>query len=477
MSKEEAAPQNPAAAQPGEFTMTRVLHAPLHRVWRAWTDPVEVSRWWGPHRFTARVGEMDVRVNGALQIDMRAPDGTIHAMEGTFLEVVDLARLVFVARALGPEGRALFELRTSVTFADRGAGRTQLTVEVAVLSATADAAPHLNGAQAGWSQTLERLANHLGPEAVASAALPTEITFADVSDRELEASLSLDAPPWLVFLAWTRPEHLSQWWGPHGYAVTVEQMDIRSGGVWRITQHAPDGSLHPFSGVYREVAPPKRLVHTQRYERGPWRDTDAVVAVNLTDEGAHTRVNVRLGLPSAQARQGMVPSGYEPGMRESWERLAATLLEMNVPAQTPWPGEIVTSRIFAAPPDRVWRAWTDPQQLARWWGPNGFNTTTREIDVRPGGAWRYVMHGPDGTDYESEIVFAEVERPKRLVYVHTDAPVFRQEVHLDAIPGGMTRVAVRSVFQQTEDVQPYAVEGLGQALGRLASPITGIGAP
>ena len=67
--------------------------------------------------------------------------------------------------------------------------------------------------------------------------------------------------------------------------------------------------------------------------------------------------------------------------------------------------EIAATRIFDAPRDLVWRAWTDPQQIVQWWGPNGFKTTTYQMEVKPGGVWRFVMHGPDGTDYQNQVTF------------------------------------------------------------------------
>ena len=78
--------------------------------------------------------------------------------------------------------------------------------------------------------------------------------------------------------------------------------------------------------------------------------------------------------------------------------------------------EILLTREVDAPPAMVWRAWTDPSHLAKWWGPAGFSTTTRSMEVRPGGTWRYVMHGPDGQDYENLISFLEVDPPRKLVY-------------------------------------------------------------
>jgi uncharacterized protein YndB with AHSA1/START domain len=66
---------------------------------------------------------------------------------------------------------------------------------------------------------------------------------------------------------------------------------------------------------------------------------------------------------------------------------------------------IVTTRVFDAPRELVFEAWTNPKHLVQWWGPHGFTTTIRAIDARPGGVWRFVMHGPDGVDYENRIVY------------------------------------------------------------------------
>jgi len=78
--------------------------------------------------------------------------------------------------------------------------------------------------------------------------------------------------------------------------------------------------------------------------------------------------------------------------------------------------EIVMTRVFDAPRELVFQAWTDPMHVAQWWGPEGFSTTIHEMDVRPGGVWRLTMHGPDGRDYKNKMVFLEVARPERLVY-------------------------------------------------------------
>src|SRR5512146_2810578 len=90
--------------------------------------------------------------------------------------------------------------------------------------------------------------------------------------------------------------------------------------------------------------------------------------------------------------------------------------------------EITATRLVEAPRELVFRVWTEPDHIAHWWGPNGFTTTIHEMDVRPGGVWRFVMHGPDGRDYQNKIVYVEVTPPERLVYDHVAGPKFHATV-------------------------------------------------
>jgi len=84
------------------------------------------------------------------------------------------------------------------------------------------------------------------------------------------------------------------------------------------------------------------------------------------------------------------------------------------------PRSIIGKRVLDAPRALVFSVWTDPKHLAQWWGPNGFTTTTHAFDFRPGGVWRFVMHGPDGRDYQNRITFDKIFPPERIVYRHDD---------------------------------------------------------
>jgi uncharacterized protein YndB with AHSA1/START domain len=138
--------------------------------------------------------------------------------------------------------------------------------------------------------------------------------------------------------------------------------------------------------------------------------------------------------------------------------------------------EIVIERVFDAPRELVFKAWIDPKQIAQWWGPKGFTTTTYEMDVRPGGVWRFVMHGPDGVDYKNKIIYIEVVKPECLVYSHSgDEEGEPGQFHVTVTfteQGGKTKLTMRMLFGSTEErdkvVKEFgAIEGGNQTLDRL----------
>src|ERR1700691_2074672 len=138
---------------------------------------------------------------------------------------------------------------------------------------------------------------------------------------------------------------------------------------------------------------------------------------------------------------------------------------------------LIFTPIFDAPPDLVFEAWTDPRHVAQWWGPTGFTTTISEMDVRPGGVWRLVMRGPDGTDYKNRLVFLEVDKPHRLVYKHDPEPGSEPSTHQVTVTfaedGAKTRLTMQMVFASAAErkriaTKYKAVEGANQTLGRLA---------
>jgi uncharacterized protein YndB with AHSA1/START domain len=142
------------------------------------------------------------------------------------------------------------------------------------------------------------------------------------------------------------------------------------------------------------------------------------------------------------------------------------------------PRSIIGSRQFDAPRALVFSVWTDPKHLAQWWGPNGFTTTTHAYDFRPGGVWRFVMHGPDGHDYQNRITFDEIVPPERIVYRHGGGddvePVqFTQTVTFEDLGNGKTLLTWHARFPSAEErarvIKEYGADkGLAQTMARLA---------
>jgi uncharacterized protein YndB with AHSA1/START domain len=142
-------------------------------------------------------------------------------------------------------------------------------------------------------------------------------------------------------------------------------------------------------------------------------------------------------------------------------------------AQPSADNEILITRLVNAPCDLVWRAFTEQRHMTHWWGPNGFRTTTFDMDVRVGGWWRFVMRGPDGTDYPNWIHYTQVQAPELLAYDHgsTDEsqPEFQGRITLEA-QGDKTLVNLRLICKtkaQRDEKAKYAIEGGQQTLGRL----------
>src|SRR6476661_7486561 len=143
--------------------------------------------------------------------------------------------------------------------------------------------------------------------------------------------------------------------------------------------------------------------------------------------------------------------------------------------------EIVISRVINAERELVFEAFTEVRHLSRWWGPDGFTTTTRAFEFRVDGVWDFVMHGPDGTDYQEWICWTEIAPPERLALLHGESrvdPNAFESVLTFAPDGVATRIEMRTVFPtkelRDEAVEEYhAIEGGEQTLNNLAGYVEG----
>lgn len=265
---------------------------------------------------------------------------------------------------------------------------------------------------------------------------------------ELVVSRSLRAPRELVYRAWTNPRHIVQWWGPNGFTTTMIEMDVRVGGLWRFIMHGPDGTDYPNRNVYVEIVPNQRLVFRHAWAQEGWaqegwdqegsnkegwnkegREKEGAdepgapgpflhtVTFDETPDG--TNLTMRMVFPSAQERDEIaLKFGAVEGANQTLARLDAYLPQMSqIPAAQP--ETFTLTRVFNAPRQRVWQAFTEMEHLKHWWGPKGFTWVSAKLDLRPGGVFHYCMQSPDGQKMWGRFVYQEVTPPERLVFVNS----------------------------------------------------------
>ncbi|HEX4488980.1 MAG TPA: SRPBCC domain-containing protein [Terriglobales bacterium] len=302
--------------------------------------------------------------------------------------------------------------------------------------------------------------------------------------EEFVISRTFEAPRDLVFKAWTEKDRLSKWWGPKGFKLGVSKLELRPGGTFHYSMTTPTGQTMWGRFIYKEIAAPERLVFVNSFSdekggltRHPMSGTwplEVWNTVTFTEENGRTIVTIK-GHPinASEVELKTFEEGrnsMQQGFGGTFEQLIAYLASEDTSDR-----EIHLTRIFDAPRELVFKAWTNPEHLSQWWGPNGFTTTTYEMDFRPGGVWRFMMHGPDGTDYPNRITYEEIVEPERIVYSHggDDTPVDHKVSAIFTDLGDKTSLSFRMVFNSKEErdhiAKTYgAVEGGNQTLARLA---------
>ena len=448
-AKSNAATNRAAAgstAKDDPVVVERTFDAPVSLVWKALTDKEDIKQW------SFEIPEFAPKVGFEFQFYAGGDDEKyLHRCKIT--EAVPKRKLAYTWRYEGYEGDSLVTLEL---FPEGDRTRVKLT------HAGLDSFPKLpmfakKNFMEGWTQIVgTSLKNFVeGNRGAAPAGGRMTVVITRV----------FDAPRQLLFETWSDPKHLARWWGPKGFTLPGCEMDFRPGGAYRFVMRGPDGGDYPFHGVYREIVAPERIVFTAIIDNAP--GNELVTTVTFAEEGGRTRLTVEQTVPTEPYARGQ-----QQGWTESLECLADYLGSL---ATLAGDREIAAVRIFDAPRDLVWKVWTEPEHIAKWWGPKGFTTTTYSMDVKPGGVWRFVMHGPD-RDYQNKITYLEVVKPERLVYKHGGEkevePVNFQVTVIFAEQGGKTKVDMRMVFPSANArdyvIKTYgAVEGLVQTLARL----------
>ncbi len=288
------------------------------------------------------------------------------------------------------------------------------------------------------------------------------------SGTYLQVSRIFQAKREHVFEAWVKPELMKKWFCPQELTVGNVSAEAKVGGKYSITMKDPNqGKVFTTFGTYKEIIPNQKLVFTWEWEQPD--QAESVVTVDFKDKNGGTEVTV--------THERFVDMKGENGHLEGWQS-ALVNLEENLFSAYRDSREIVMSRVFNAPREVVWEAWTNPKHVVNWWGPNGFSTTIEVMNVTPGGLWKHVMHGPDGTDYPNKSIFVEVKKPEKIVFKHAGGlqerggACFQATWTFEEEPGGKTKLTGRLTFESSDErdhtAQEYgAIEGGKQTLARL----------
>lgn len=139
---------------------------------------------------------------------------------------------------------------------------------------------------------------------------------------------------------------------------------------------------------------------------------------------------------------------------------------------------LLISKVLDAPVALVWEAWTNPQHICNWWGPNGFTCTISKMDLKPGGEWNLILHGPDGTDYKNRSIFEEIIPQQKIIYRHDSSPQFLGTITFED-RGEQTNINWHMLFNTREEfiqtVKTFkADEGLKQNILKLQDYLTGM---
>jgi uncharacterized protein YndB with AHSA1/START domain len=265
---------------------------------------------------------------------------------------------------------------------------------------------------------------------------------AGTAEPVLQLERIFEAPPALVFDMWIDDEHMKRWLSLDGSIVTSIEATVRDGGAWRATIRSEDGIETGLSGVYREIRPYERLVFTHQWTGGP----ETLVNIRFVDLGkGRTQMLLRqTGFDTRADRDA-----HEAGWSESFDKFEGYVIDVKFRAGQPVPASekrvLEIDRVFDGPRALVFKLWSAPEHIVRWWGPTGFHLTHCEMDFRVGGSFRYCMQGPGRPGHWIHGTYREIRPPERLSFVYVnDADGHEMLVTLDFLEEGeKTRLKFR----------------------------------
>jgi uncharacterized protein YndB with AHSA1/START domain len=235
----------------------------------------------------------------------------------------------------------------------------------------------------------------------------------------------------MVFKAWTDPAQFGRWFPPDHFSAPVCELDVRPGGSLRIDMKGDDdagdfaGAVFPAKGVYREVVPNERLAFTLKgLEEGP--PPMVLTTVVFEDQGRKTKVTIYQTAETVADYDELVKIGASEGLRQSLDKLTVLLAGKGPDTTVSVTGRSLTlTRVFDAPRDLVWQAYTDSAHIVKWMFAQDWEAPFAETDVRSGGRFRIGMRPADHSEegFVFDGTYREVVKPERIVQVIGDGRV------------------------------------------------------
>lgn len=289
--------------QPRPMVVSRTFPVSRELVFRAWSSAEHVKRWFCPAGYSVPEAQVEFRVGGLFNICMRSPQGQNHWSRGQYTEIVPYSRLVIDIKAVGEPDQPLFRAYTVVTFADEGES-TRLEVTQSYTLFEPSAAPMIQGASQGWSQTLDRLEQEVA-RIKGAAPISRSVVHASFSiERSYEAARAQ------VFRAFTDPVAKAKWFGGgEGYTQLARKMELRPGGREHLQGRWSSGVVSTFDAVYQDVVADERIVYTYEMHLDERKISVSLVTLEFKAAGQRTRLLL--------TEQGAFLDGYEDaGSRE-----------------------------------------------------------------------------------------------------------------------------------------------------------------
>jgi len=375
-----------------EISLTRTFDAPRELVYRMFTEAEHVTHWWGPRGFRTQVHSMDARPGGRWSLTMTGPDGTVFPNEIVFDELVRPSRIKF--HHPGGPGHI-----TTIDLTEKD-GKTEVFFHMLFpTAAVRQMVVEKFGAIQGLSDTLGKLGKYLAARAAQKDDLVITRTFA--------------APLDAVAKMFTDLQHVASWWGPKHFKSVVHEWDARPNGKIRLDMHAPDGVVYPMGGRFHEVEHGRIVFTASALDAEGNAVLENHNTITLEEKSGKTTLTLRVHVIGLTPAAALYLQGMSQGWSQSLDRLEQALSskEMNMGS------EFVIARTFDAPRDLVWKAWTERDNLAKWFGPKGMNIVKSDLDFRVGGTYHYGLQPPGGDVFYGLWQFREITPPKELVFL------------------------------------------------------------